>query len=642
MAGLGDAFGRNGVLEQLVIWGVAAKVIDALGAPAFAVLQQDIQAKRPEIALTPELAAAAAARHLISEGFAKAEAAKGGINTERFGVLVEAAKTRLTPDVLAQAVERHLITPEQATTEAQLQGMAPGLLDVLRQLARVRLAPADVAEAVLRSYMTPAAAHAEVEPQGYTAGQLQILSDLAGDAPGPDQLVTALMRGIIERAGTGPESTSYQQGIAETRLHNKWGEVLERLGIAVLSPADAASAVVRNFLSAHDGEGAAAQSGVSPSMFATLVHLSGDAPAPGQLAEALRRGEIPPDGTGPESTSFEQGIAEGRLADKWAPVIKSLSKLWPTPVDALNAALKGQITADEGKHLYELLGGDLQFYSWLLSSQGEGPTPLEAISMANRGYIPWTGIGPDVTSYDQAVRESRYRDKWGPVYQKYATYLPPPSEVAALLQRGAIGQETAIALWHKSGLDKDTVSAYLQASAFDDTAQQRGLAISEILDMYYGQLIGEDEARKLLGVFHVPGHTVTLLIKYTDMRRGISAVTTATRRIQTLLAARKIGVDTAKDALERLKIPAPTIDSLIQTWLVEASISVKVLTEAQIVDAFAEQIIDQEEAQTELEALGYTAYDAWILLSVKKKAPLPNPPARTVARPLGAVTPGVT
>lgn len=642
MAGFGSIFGPNGVLEQLVLWGVAARVIEALGAPAFTALQQDVQAKRPELALSPELAAAVVARHLAAEGFGRDEAAKGGVNAERFAVMVQAAKLRLTPEVLAQVLERHFITEQEAIQQAELQGMSEETFAILRQLAVVRLGPADVAEAVLRSYMTMAEAEAEVGPQGYTPERLRLLANLAGDAPGPDQLVTALIRGIIGRDGSGPDSTSFLQGIAETRLHDKWAPVLEQLGNAVLSPADAASAVIRNFLAANDGEAAAAESGVSPSMFATLRHLAGDAPASGQLAEALRRKLIDRDGTGPESTSFRQGIAEGRLADKWTGLIEGLAKLWPTPVDALDAALKGQITPEEGKQLYELLGGDLQFYAWLLSSQGEGPTPLEAVEMANRGIIPWDGTGPEITSYAQAVRESRYRNKWAAAYKGFAIYMPPPSEVASLLERGAIGQDTAIRLWHKSGLDRDTVSAYLQAAAFDDTAQQRGLGISEVLDMYYGQLIDQDQARRLLGVFHVPDHTMTLLFAYADMRRGVAAVTSAVRRIQSLITARKIDEQTAREALIRLKIPGDTIDELLQTWLLEASISVKVLTETQVIDAWTEKVITQAEAEIELQALGYTAWDAYVLLSIKNKAPLPNPPPRNVAKPLGAVTPGVT
>lgn len=818
MAPQGGLFGAGGILEQLFLWNVAGQLVGALTSPAMTAIQQDMNAKHPELALTPEVAAEAVAKHMLTAAAGAQEAARGGLDSGRWATLARLAEVRLSPDVLAQAVERHMLgegaaaaeaqfqgitkqwfdvllamakvhlqpdilaqavergimgegaaageahlqgldagqfavlrsiaqlridpgTLAQAVThnllgqgpaasEAKLQGMAPGdfhtLLglqtvrlspatlaeavqhnlegnspaekeahlqgitpeqwavlrniatvrlppqtlaqavehnleangpaekeahlqgitteqwQVLRELERVRLQPADLAEAVLRSYLTEGQALAEAKPQGVTPEMLKVLSDLAGDAPGPDQLVLALLRKIIPAHGKGAGSVSYEQGIAETRLHNKWGPVLEELGHPPLSPADAASAVIRNFVTDHEGIAQAGKSGVTPELFAILTHLAGDAPGPQQLAEALRRHLIPLHGKGPQSVSFQQGIAEGRLADKWSPVIEGLAKLWPTPVDALAAALKGQVTKEEGKHLYELLGGDLQFYTWLLDSQGEGPTPLEAADWARRGIIPVNGTGPEVTSYEQAVKESRFRDKWAKAYRESAVYLPSPETVRVLLEQGAFTEKQAVQFWRKSGLDEETISAYIDAARFNDTAATRGLAVSEILDMVYAQVIGDEEAKKLIHLFRVPEHTATLLLAYTKVRREVSAVTQAVRRVQSLVAGRKISLATAREALNRLRIPGSVIQDLVSTWDLEARISVKVLTEAQIVDAFQIGIYNQQEAIAELDAIGYTPFDAWTLLSIKMKTPLPNKPAREVAPSAGPPVPGVT
>jgi hypothetical protein len=160
--------------------------------------------------------------------------------------------------------------------------------------------------------------------------------------------------------------------------------------------------------------------------------------------------------------------------------------------------------------------------------------------------------------------------------------------------------------------------------------------------MYYTQLVSQDDARTLLDLFQVPPSNATLLLAYVDMRRSITAVNTAVARIQVLFTSRKIGLDTATQALERLQVPSVSIDSIITTWEVEASVNVKTLTPTQIVDAQAAGVIDQDQAMTELQALGYTPFDAWVLLSVKAKGPLPGQPPLTVAPPIGDVIPGVT
>jgi hypothetical protein len=598
MAGISDLLGPNGVVEQLMLWQVIGQVVSVLASPAFTALQQDVQQQHPEIVLTPEILATATARHLVTDAAARTEAAKSGVNASRF--------------------------------------------ELLHQMATIRLSPADLAEAVLRSYMTPAEAQAEAAPQGWDAHRLAILSDLAGDAPGPDQLTAALRRGIIKRLGTGPNSTSYEQGIAETRLHNKWGPVLEALSEQVLPPADAASAVVRNFMSDADGRRIAAESGIPAGTFEILRHLAGDAPGPQQLAEALRRGVIPEVGTGAGSVSFEQGIAEGRLADKWAPVIKALAHIWPTPVQALDALLKGQVTHAQGLALYEKLGGDPQFFELLFNTQGSAPTPLELIEMANRGYIPWDGTGAGIVSYEQGFREGPWRDKWAPVYRKFAEYLPPESTVRTLLAHGAISQHEAGILLARQGMSESLITAFLDEAHTEALSDYRGASVQMTLDSYAARIISKEDATTILISLHVSGSAVELLLAYTDIKRAFAAVGNALARVRTLFAARKITVQTAEQALHTLNVPAASIPGIMAAWELENSISVKTLTEAQITAAWEIHVFTDKEALTELENIGYTPFDAWALLSVKAKTPLPGKPAVGPALPQSQVIAGTT
>lgn len=504
------------------------------------------------------------------------------------------------------------------------------------------LSPSDLADAVVRNYLPLTEAAAEAAKSGVSRETFATMVPLHADAPGPQELAVALLRGIIAESGTGTAATSFEQGIAEGRLADKWAPVIKALSAAVLSAPDAASAVVRNFLSEADGQAEAAKSGVSADTFATLVHLSGDAPGPQQLAEALRRGAIPEAGTGAGSTSFQQGIAEGRLSDKWAPVIKDLAKLWPTPVDALDATLKGQITADEGRALYERLGGDLQFYEWLLDSQGSGPTPLEAADWARRGIIPWDGTGPGVTSYAQAVRESRYRDKWADAYRAQAAYIPTAREVITLLKDGAVDKVTAAEWMHRAGADDATVAAFIAEADATDLSQYRGLTTTTVLGMYYERLISVADATSILESLHVSPQAAPLMLAYADLQRAIAAQNSAVSRVGTLYAARKITQQTAKQSLLALQVPPAAVNDIVATWQLENSITVKTLTETQIVDAWHADIMTQTEAETELGNIGYTPYDAWVLLSLKAKAPLPNRPAQGPAAPQDAVIPGTT
>lgn len=598
MAGLGDLFGRHGVIEQLVLWGMLQQILGAAEAPYLATLQQDLYHAHPVLALPASLAADAAVRGMLGEQAARDEAARGGIDAARFAVMLDRA--------------------------------------------RVRLPPADVAEAILRSYMAEGEALAEVAPQGITARQLAILADLAGDAIGPQDAARALLRQIIPEGGRGSASVSYEQAIAESRLHDKWGPVLRALAEQLASPAQLAEGVVRNFTGRAAAEAEAARQGVSAAIFALLVRLAGDAPGPEQLAVALRRGLLPETGLGPEAISFLQGIAEGRLADKWAPVIKGLAQLWPTPTDALDAEVKGQLAPAEADRLYVQLGGDLQFKGWLLNTIGESPTPLEAAVMAARGIIAEHGTGPDVLSYDQAVRESRYRNKWGPAYRAVSRHIPPPSTVATFLARGVVSDQQGHAWLSENDLDPATAAAYQADAEFTETSDFRGLTSGAVVSMYVAGVLTSQQAIVILEALHVSPRSAQLLIQYADLRYFVDSINRSVQRIATLLTSRKIGVETAKNALQRLGISPTALDKVIATLQIQAAADVKTLTPAEIADAVKYGVIELPEALADLQAIGYTPYDAWVYLSVKNKAKLPNKPPRQVAPPPGAVIPGVT
>ena len=409
-----------------------------------------------------------------------------------------------------------------------------------------------------------------------------------------------------------------------------------------LSPADLAQLVVRGYLAAGSAATEAAKSGINAEWFNHLVNMAGEGPPPAALAEALRRGIITEHGGGEQSTSFDQGMREGHTLNKWTPVFKALAVEWPTPNDALQAVLEGQISESEGKALYAKFGGDPAYYQMLFDTRGNAPSPLEAIEMANRGIIPWNGTGPDATSYEQAFLEGPWRNKWQEPYRQLGTYVPPERTVSAMLSAGSITTEQAAAYWKQSGVDDATITAFIHDAQLTATQDTRGLSMSAVLDMYYAQFIGKAEAQQLLALFHVDQQNTSLLLAYVDMRRSIAAVNTAVSRIQSLFTSRKIDTQTAQDALNKLNIPAATISDIITTWQVEASVNVKTLTESQIVAAVKHNVITVDEGMAELEAIGYTPYDAWILLSNSAGGPLPNKPPRQVAAPLGAVIPGVT
>lgn len=409
-----------------------------------------------------------------------------------------------------------------------------------------------------------------------------------------------------------------------------------------LSPAEAATAVNRSFLTDAEGTAQAAKSGIPADHFAVLQHLAGNAPSPTDLVNALRRGLIPRDGAGAESTSFQQGIAEGNLLNKWTDVVAKLAVEWPTPATAATAALKGQVPLDEGKALYEKFGGDPQWFDLVHNTEGSAPTPDEAVGMALRGIIPWEGSGPGAVSYHQAFREGPWRDKWEAAYRGAAFWWPTIGEVVDLYRYGQVDHAEAAAMLTRRGLDDTQVAAWLgyaDANAVDD---YRGLTEQAVLSMIAAGYVSDEQARTMLKALHKGPAAIDTLISYAHVQRALSALTRSVDRIGNLFQARKITSDTARQTLLRLHVPPTTIDDILADWSAVAAVNVRTLSEAQIADAWERKIYTQDEAMTELTNIGYTPFDAWTLLSIKAKGPLPGKPAQGPAAPIGTVTPGTT
>jgi hypothetical protein len=83
----------------------------------------------------------------------------------------------------------------------------------------------------------------------------------------------------------------------------------------------------------------------------------------------------------------------------------------------------------------------------------------------------------------------------------------------------------------------------------------------------------------------------------------------------------------AQTLLASLKVPTASLAATLDLWDLERAANVRGLTEPQIVRAWKDKIISQAQAEIELEAEGYTAFDAWVLLSIANGGPLGSAPA---------------
>jgi hypothetical protein len=122
-------------------------------------------------------------------------------------------------------------------------------------------------------------------------------------------------------------------------------------------------------------------------------------------------------------------------------------------------------------------------------------------------------------------------------------------------------------------------------------------------------------------------------LAYADFQRAHKSMQAAINRVGSAFIAQRIDATTVTTDLAQLGVPTEAITQYIQEWTVEQTTNVRVLTVGEITAAFhynvfsADAATNQAMAMTQLEDLGYTAYQAWVILSARAHGPLPGQPA---------------
>ena len=307
----------------------------------------------------------------------------------------------------------------------------------------------------------------------------------------------------------------------------------------------------------------------------------------------------------------------------------------------LQAVLEGQITDTQGRALYTAVGGveqddnnNINWYDMMFNTRGQAPTPNEAGIMARRGAILWgdgtpgnpIDEGPHSTSFHQAFLEGPWRNKWEPAFKAITDYLPPPRTVTAMLKQGALTVAQATDLLTKQGLTPDLVAAYVNAATATKTAATKKLSESNVLTLLNDKLIDEPTAVTMLEQLGYPANEATVLATTGTAALAISDLKASVNRVGSFYIGHKIDRANALTMLANLGVSPASAAAKVDAWDVERAANVRVLTPAQIADAWEFGILDEAEAMAELEILGFTPLDAWTVLSIKAKQPLPNKP----------------
>lgn len=469
----------------------------------------------------------------------------------------------------------------------------------------------------------------------------------------PEELKTLLTElGVPTEQFTGIISQFFVFGVMFTLAQSMLAPFVQQVNNDVwsahpdrpLSPPDIATAVIRGI-----GYGStsgvtvpewatseAAKSGLGPEVFATMVGTAGMAPSLQLLFEMVRRGIIEDGTLNGGGTTLISGIQQSDIKDEWIDYVSKLRYVQPSPIDFVAAAVQAQMPYAEaaswaqkvGLEPPDYLDGNPDWFKLLYDVHGRPPGPVEMGHAANRGIIPWDGVGPEALTFQQAIAESDIKTKWTPILEQLAVYYPPNGEIRTLLLHGGIDGATAKALWEKNGVPSYLADAYLHLASIEQITQDKALAKGDILTLVQEQALSDDDAVTMLAQIGYSGDNAQHLLEMAHFRYELDAIRNSVRKISTLYISRKINATEAKAGLTGMGMPEAQITSLLETLTNQRDAEVLVPTPAQVETGFHYGIIDQATAQSMLEGMGYQPWSAWFALSSREHAKLPGEPAK--------------
>lgn len=392
------------------------------------------------------------------------------------------------------------------------------------------------------------------------------------------------------------------------------------------SPPDLAQMVVKNILTEDQAAQVAAAYGEDAEKFHWRVLDTGEPPGLQQVLEWWRRGFLPWDGVGPGEPSVENAIRTSRTYTYWTPVIQRAQFLPITVADAVNAWVRGQISPDEAKrYIYEngLLENEAQI---LFDTTGRPPAPMQLATLVRRGLIPVHGSGPGVTSFQQGIIEGDLKDKWEPQFEGLIEAIPGIFEIRQAQISGGMTAQMAAKYYAMQGLPPDITAAMVEAGTGAKLAGSKKLAQGTIMSLYADKVLSRDQAAEFLVQLGYDEPEADFVIDVQDYKEAAASVSSAISKTRTGYLARKLDLTQARQILDALGVPADRAQQLLAIWEDELGATVRILTPGQIVDAVYYGVSTTEWAMQQLEGLGYTPGDAWVLISVRLHGPAPDPP----------------
>jgi hypothetical protein len=547
-------------------------------------------------------------KRTMSESTGQGNLAKLGYDSGWYDAIVNSAWQYPAPDVAAELYHRGEIDDTTYTNLLERQGIHPDFIQPITDIRGNILTPADAALAVLRNKITLDQGNQIANQNGYTDDDFDILLYNTGEPPGPQELAEAYRRKIIDK-------DTFTKGILQSRVRDEWVSTLLALRYAPLNTADAVNAYVEGYVDEATVETVADQNGLDPGQYKILIEAAGDPLSYTDMMRLWRYGLA-------TENDVKSALKRGRLKDDYIDFALALKDSPMSVPDAIESSIQGYLSKDNAKTIALMNGLREVDFDPLYLTAGSPLSRTEMTQLWRRGLVTEDEV-------KDALRQSRLKDSYIDQALDLKVQLPALYETRALLADGGLTATQGTQILLSQGYQDDIVKAIVSNALGQTTDLHKALTEAMYADLYKEAAITADEFIKSLEALGYSQADSLLIQSVYDDQIDLSQRNGVISKVKSAYVAHRIDQGTAEGDLNSLGLPADMVDKLISDWDIIITTDTKMLTQAQVSDAWQMQLFSQgnevdntQAALQYLTNLGYSADDAVTILEIKNKGPL--------------------
>lgn len=291
--------------------------------------------------------------------------------------------------------------------------------------------------------------------------------------------------------------------------------------------------------------------------------------------------------------------------------VNSISQTTPlSPPDLADMSNRAIVSLEDATAYAKQSGVSPQDFLRLVQQAGNAISPQEAVLALRRGIIERDGRGPDQVTFEQAVAESRIKDKWTAVVEALGAIPLPVADAVDAVVESQIDRAEGEGWARKNGIDPDVFEILVNTRGNPpsptelNTLHKRGLIPLEGT--------GPDATSVQQGIFE--GATKN---KWWRLLAALSDYLPPPRTVTALIREGSLDDQQGLALLQSAGLTQDLAQAYIDSAHHQKLAGTKDLAKGIVDQLYHDQIVTAAEATSMYEVLGYTAAEIPFLIAVQ-------------------------